>query len=124
MVRHLYALHFILILLMSTKFFTNTDQNTLFNKFEGIFKYSNVYDIDILVGLFYSSCYFKIRKFLDDVAEIRILVGIDLNSRAKKAINKGLEINFNADTAREEFLKKAIKDIQDSDYKKDVEDGI
>ncbi|MDB5117023.1 MAG: helicase [Mucilaginibacter sp.] len=109
---------------MSTKFFTNTDQNTLFNKFEGIFKYSNVYYLDILVGYFYSSGYFKIRKFLDDVAEIRILVGIDLDNRAKKALNKGLEINFNADTAREEFLKKAIKDIQDSDYKKDVEDGI
>jgi len=109
---------------MSTKFFTNTDQNTLFNKFEGIFKYSKVYYLDILVGYFYSSGYFRIRKFLDDVAEIRILVGIDLDSRAKKAINRGLEINFNADTAREEFLKKAVNDIQDSDYKKDVEDGI
>jgi len=109
---------------MSTKFFTNTDQNTLFNKFEGIFRYTSVHYLDVLVGYFYSSGYFRIRKFLDDVAEIRILVGIDLDSRAKKAINRGLEINFNADTAREEFLKKAIADIQDSDYKKDVEDGI
>ena len=109
---------------MSTKFFTNSDQNTLFKKFEGIFKYTDVYYLDILVGYFYSSGYFKIRKFMDDVAEIRILVGIDLDNRAKKAITKGLEINFNADTAREEFLKKAIKDVQESDYKQDVEEGI
>ena len=109
---------------MSTKFFTNSDQNTLFNKFEGIFKYTKVYYLDILVGYFYSSGYFKIRKFLDDVSEIRILVGIDLDERAKKAINRGLEINFNADSAREEFLKKAVKDIQDSEYTKEVEDGI
>lgn len=109
---------------MSTKFFTNTDQNTLFKKFEGIFKFTDVYYLDVLVGYFYSSGYFKIRKFLDDVVEIRVLVGVDLDNRAKKAINKGLEINFNADTAREEFLKKAVKDIQDSDYKRDVEEGI
>lgn len=109
---------------MSTKFFTNTDHNTLFNKFEGIFKYTDVHYLDILVGYFYSSGYYKIRKFLNDVSEIKILVGIDLDNRAKKAINKGLEINFNADTARDEFLKKAVKDIQESDYKKDVEEGI
>ncbi|MFD0766704.1 helicase-related protein [Mucilaginibacter lutimaris] len=109
---------------MSTKFFTNSDSNTLFNKFEGIFKYTDVYYLDILVGYFYSSGYFKIRKFLNDVSEIRILVGIDLDNRTKLAVSRGLEINFNADLAREEFLKKAVKDIQDSDYSKSVEDGI
>jgi len=109
---------------MSTQFFTNTDQNTLLNKFEGVFTHTKVFYLDILVGYFYSSGYFKIRKFLDNVSEIRILVGIDLDNRARKAISKGLELNFNADSAREEFLKKAVKDIQDSDYKKNVEDGI
>lgn len=109
---------------MSTKFFTNSDHNTLFKKFEGIFKYTNVFYLDILVGYFYSSGYFKVRGFLNDVEQIKILVGIDLDSRSKKAITRGLEINFNADSAREEFLKKAIKDIQDSDYIKEVESGI
>ncbi len=92
---------------MSTKFFTNTDQNTLFNKFEGIFKYSKVYYLDILVGYFYSSGYFRIRKFLDDVAEIRILVGIDLDSRGKKGHQQGTRNKFQCGHGQRRIFKKS-----------------
>lgn len=109
---------------MTTKFFTNKNENTLLNKFEGIFKHTKVHYFDVLVGYFRSSGYFRIRNFLDDVSKIRILVGINVDGLIGEAARKGLEFNFNADITREEFLRKLKEDIQTADYTKEVEDGI
>ena len=109
---------------MSTKFFTNSGDNTLLNKFEGVFKYTSVYAFDALVGYFRSSGYFRIRPFLNTVESIRILVGIDVDHLISEAARKGLEFNFNTDVTREEYMRVLKEDIQTSDYKKDVEDGI
>ncbi|MCB9232106.1 MAG: helicase [Bacteroidia bacterium] len=109
---------------MATKFFTNKDRNTLLNKFKGIFEHQNVHFFDALVGFFRSSGYFRIRPFLDKVAEIRILVGIDVDHLISEAARKGLEFNFNAEVTREEFLSELNKDIQESSYEKEVEEGI
>ena len=64
------------ILPMNTKFFTNDSDNALLNKFEGVFKYSNVHCFDALVGSFRSSGYLRIRPFLDKVPKVRIPLGI------------------------------------------------
>lgn len=41
---------------MSTKFFTNSEENTLINKFEGVFNYNpNIQYFDALVGYFRAS---------------------------------------------------------------------
>ena len=109
---------------MSTKFFTNTGDNTLINKFEGIFKHTSVHCFDALVGYFRSSGYFRIREHLDSVAEIRILVGIDVDHLIGEAARKGYEFNFNTEVTREEFIREFRNDIQQADYKKDVEQGI
>ena len=50
---------------MSTKFFTNENENTLLNKIEGVFKHRNIHFFDALVGYFRASGYFRIRKFVD-----------------------------------------------------------
>ncbi|MDP3641975.1 MAG: helicase-related protein [Bacteroidota bacterium] len=109
---------------MSTKFFTNSGDNTLINKFEGVFKFTSVHAFDALVGYFRSSGYFRIRPFLENVESIRILVGIDVDHLISEAARKGLEFNFNTDVTREEYMRLLKEDIQSSDYKKDVEDGI
>lgn len=109
---------------MSTKFFTNKEDNTLLNKFKGIFKHSEVNAFDALVGYFRSSGYFRIREFLKDVEKIRILVGIDVDNLITEAARRGLEFNFNVDVTREEFIKDLRSDIEQCDYSKDVEDGI
>lgn len=109
---------------MSTKFFTNSGDNTLINKFEGVFKFTSVHAFDALVGYFRSSGYFRIRPFLETVESIRILVGIDVDHLISEAARKGLEFNFNTDVTREEYMRVLKEDIQSSDYKKDVEDGI
>jgi superfamily II DNA or RNA helicase/HKD family nuclease len=109
---------------MSTKFFTNKDNNTLINKFKGIFEHLPVYYFDALVGYFRSSGYFKIREYLKDVEEIRILVGIDVDHLISDAAKRGLEFNFNTDITRDEFIKEFKDDIQQSDYNQKVEEGI
>ena len=76
---------------MSTKFFTNEENNTLLEKFEGIFKHMNIHFFDALVGFFRASGYFRIYPFIKEVQEIRILVGIDVDKLTYQAYNKGLE---------------------------------
>ena len=77
---------------MTTKFFTNQNKNTLFNKFEGIFENNkSINNFDILVGYFRSSGYFKLRLLLKDVANIRILVGINVDKLMKKI---GIELEW------------------------------
>jgi len=109
---------------MSTKFFTNSGENTLINKFEGIFKHTSVHYFDALVGYFRSSGYFQIREYLKDVTKIRILVGIDVDHLISESARKGLEFNFNTDITRDEFIREFKEDIQQASYKKDVEEGI
>ncbi len=109
---------------MTTKFFTNEEQNSLFNKFKGIFEYQKIHNFDALVGFFRSSGYFKVRKLLDDVPEIRILVGINIDKLSQKYHSKGLLYLKNPNETKEEFLNELINDIEEADYKKDIEEGI
>ncbi len=109
---------------MSTKFFTNAKENTLFEKFKGVFTYTKIQNFDALIGYFRSSGYFRIREYLKDVKQIRILVGIDVDLMIGEASVKGLEFKFNANETRDEFFKRLKEDIQGADYSKDVEDGI
>ena len=109
---------------MSTKFFTNSGENTLLNKFDGIFNFTKVHAFDALVGYFRSSGYFRIRQYLENVSEIRILVGIDVDNLISEAAKKGLEFNFNTDITRDEYLRDVKNDIQESAYSKEVEIGI
>ena len=80
---------------MSTKFFTNKDQNTLLNKFKGIFENNkDIEFFDAVVGYFRASGYFKIRPFLEDVPSIRILVGIDVDKVIAKYNSKSTILIF------------------------------
>jgi len=49
---------------MPTKFFTNSEENTLIKKFEGVFTNNpNIEYFNALVGYFRASGYFRIRPF-------------------------------------------------------------
>ena len=59
----------------SSKFFNNTPGNTLFDKLKGIAQGMANFDRFLaVVGFFRSSGYFKLRRELGDVSEIKILV--------------------------------------------------
>ncbi len=89
---------------MSIKFFTNSSENTLPEKFKRVFTYTKVAAFDALVGYFRSSGYFLIRDYLKNVNNIRILVGINVDNLITEAARKGLEFKFNANETRDEFF--------------------
>jgi hypothetical protein len=77
---------------MPTKFFTNSEENTLIKKFEGVFTQNASIDyFDALVGNFRASGYFQIRPFLNKVPHIRILVGINIDTLLADAQKAGLD---------------------------------
>ncbi len=110
---------------MSTKFFTNREENSLLKKFEGVF--SNIESIrhfDALVGYFRTSGYFKVRAFLDKIPRIRILVGINVDQLIKKYHDKGQLYLDNPDETKENFLEEIIDNIEKADYDEVTEKGI
>ncbi len=111
---------------MNTKFFTNQQQNTLFNKFTGIFEHNQtINNFDILIGYFRSSGYFKLRPSLENVDNIRILVGIDVDKITRDMQAKGLAL-FNGDREMtiENWQGDFKKDINNAEYKAEIDEGI
>lgn len=108
----------------STKFFTNEGENTLLAKFQGIIRHLNIYHFDALVGYFRASGYFQVREMLRAVPQVRILVGIDVDTLTATYYDKGREIRFVAEDIREDFARFIREDIQKSAYKREVEEGI
>lgn len=109
---------------MSTKFFTNENENTLLNKIEGIFKYRNIHFFDALVGYFRASGYFRIRPFVEQTDEIRILVGINVDNLIYEANRRGLLFIEDPAKSRDDFFEDLKKNIQEAEYDKKVEDGM
>jgi superfamily II DNA/RNA helicase/HKD family nuclease len=110
---------------MSTRFFTNDGENTLLNKFKGVFEHNkDIEYFDALVGYFRASGYFRIREYLNDVPKIRILVGIDVDKIIAKYNSKGLLFQGDANQTLIEFLNETKADIQTAKYSKEVESGI
>lgn len=110
---------------MSTRFFTNAGDNTLLNKFKGIFEHNrDIEFFDALVGFLRASGYFSIRPFLQHVPNIRILVGINVDTIISDYHKQGLLFHPDSDRAVEEFRKALRDDIQEARYTKEVEEGI
>ena len=109
---------------MSTKFFTNENENTLLNKIEGIFKHRNIHFFDALVGYFRASGYFRIRPFVEKADEIRILVGINVDNLIYEANKKGLLFIEDPAKSKDDFFEEIKQNIQSAEYDKVVEDGM
>ncbi len=110
---------------MSTRFFTNRRDNTLIDKFAGVF--SNNPDIrffDALVGYFRSSGYFALRPHLENLEKIRVLVGIDVDERAARCQERGLLFDADGPSAVETFMASVKKDVAGARYDAAVEAGI
>ncbi|MFR9590208.1 MAG: SNF2-related protein, partial [Rikenellaceae bacterium] len=109
---------------MSTNFFTNEKDNTLLEKIQGVFEHRKVHFFDALVGYFRASGYFRIRKFIEQTPQIRILVGINIDKLTYEANRNGLLFNPNEAQTQEEFFKGVKDNIQSAKYDKEVEDGM
>ena len=110
---------------MPSKFFTNSDENTLIKKFEGIFTHNpSVKCFDALVGYFRASGYFKIRPFLENIPCIRILVGINVDKLIADAYKQGIQFFTNIEKTKREFISDIEEDVRSAKYDKVTETGI
>ncbi len=110
---------------MPTRFFTNTEHNTLLSKFEGIFEHNpDLKRFDALVGYLRASGYFAIRPKLKDLPSVRILVGINVDNITEEFNKKGQLFLADAGQTLREFRDNLAHDIEEAQYSKDVEQGI
>ena len=110
--------------LMSTKFFNNIE-TTLMDKFHGIATSMANFDIfHAVVGYFRSSGYFKLRKELENVKEIRILVGIDIDNLFRQSQAAGKLFFGDRDATIEQYAEAFLRDVKESDYDTEVDRGI
>ena len=58
-------------------FFTNEPGSTLLERFKKTLK--NVQFFDVLVGYFRSSCFYQLYQSLEEIEQIRVLVGISID---------------------------------------------
>lgn len=110
---------------MSTKFFTNTNERNLFDKFKGIIEnMKDLYSFHAVVGYFRSSGYFALQPYLKDIKEVKILVGINVDQMFAEAQRKGLLYFGDDEKTKHEFLNWFIQDIKEAKYSEEVEEGI
>ena len=110
---------------VNSNFFTNREGNTLMKEFQGILENNpQVKNLDSVVGFLRASGYFTLRPFLDGINKVRILIGIDVDKYIARANQKG-ELFFGAEEeVKEETLDLIKQDIEQSNYTKQVEEGM
>ena len=114
---------------MTTRFFNNTD-HTLFDKIRGISQNMVCFhQFCAAVGYFRASGYFKIRKELENVPVIRILIGINIDKIFKnhtRSLSKQRSLFDGKDEeAKSTYIEDFVNDInKDSRYSEEVEDGV
>jgi len=94
-------------------------------EFEGVLQHNpQIRNLDAVVGFFRASGYFSLRPFLDNIGKVRVLIGIDVDKYIAKAAQQG-KLFFGAEEdVKEEYLRKIRTDIETSNYRKDIEDGM
>lgn len=110
---------------ISSHIFTNRNGNTLMKEFEGVLQQNpQIRNLDAVVGFLRASGYFSLRPFLDNIGKVRVLIGIDVDKYIAKAAQQG-KLFFGAEEeVKEEYLRKIRTDIETSNYRKDIEDGM
>jgi superfamily II DNA or RNA helicase len=114
----------------NSKFFTNEQGNSLFDKFKGIIEdMAGLHSFHAVVGYFRSSGYFKIRKefeTMENPPKIQILVGINVDDIFRRH-NKSLLFLAGdkvKDEAWEQFRGDFVEDVRTMGYYEDLERGI
>lgn len=110
---------------MSSKFFTNNNDRNLFDKFKGIIDHmKDLYAFHAVVGYFRSSGYFALQPHLQNIKDIKILVGINVDQMFAEAQRKGIMYFGDETKTKDEFLKWFIQDIKEAKYSEQVEKGV
>lgn len=107
-------------------FFTNEEGITLSDRFKKIIQ-NNTQFFDVLVGYFRTSGFYQLYEALEEVAKIRILVGINIDNETlilnDIAINNG-RMNLSPKEIKK-FTNEAIKDeLENSDDTYEIDFGV
>ncbi|HAT61344.1 MAG TPA: SNF2/RAD54 family helicase [Prevotella sp.] len=110
---------------ISSHIFTNRDGNTLIKEFEGVLQHNpQIRNLDAVVGFLRASGYFSLRPFLDNIEKVRVLIGIDVDKYIAKAAQQGKMFFGAEEEVKDEYLRKIRKDIESSNYRKEIEEGM
>ena len=109
---------------MSTKFFNNMPDNSLFEKFKGIaHNMLDFHTFQAVVGYFRSSGYFKLRAEFEQVKKIQILVGINIDNIFRKQ-SKLFMGHIDEEEIRKAYSKDFVEEVKNAGYDEITERGI
>jgi len=108
-------------------FITNEKGENLAKRFASLIKDTKYFDC--LVGYFYASGFYTIYKSLENTEKIRVLIGISTSKETYKLIQESRQevqqpLQSSSKEVKEEVTNKIIKEMENSDDTKDVEEGI
>jgi len=111
---------------MSSKFFTNRENNTLENRLKDILTYHrNIAYLEFLIGYFRISGFLKIAALMDNITKGRILVGINIDKMTQEALQRGKKLNlFDYEKMSEEFIQEQLCTINSENYSKTVDESV
>ncbi len=112
----------------NTKFITNQDNNTLKKRLNKLLQ-NDTKDFAVLVGYFYISGFFQIADMLENVKEIRILIGLATDKHTAELFEESHQTSFDAiiqsSLQKQEALQSRIVDeISKADDREEIEKGI
>ena len=101
---------------------TNESENTLLNEFNLLLKDTEFFDC--LVGYFYVSGFHKLQKSLETTTQIRILVGMGIDSQTFHLIEDSQNTLLSTAEYKKQVQKDLIDEMNNSKDTADVEKGI
>lgn len=109
---------------MSAKFFNNTPEHSLFDKFKGIARgMAGFHTFQAVVGYFRSSGYFKLREELSNAKKIQILVGINVDNLFRKQSDFFFG-RIDEDSVRKAYSGDFVEEVENAGYDELTERGI
>lgn len=108
-----------------TKFFTNQDGNSLYERFNHTLK--NAQYFDSLVGYFRTSGFYRLYKSLENVEKIRILVGLNVDKQTFDMIHQAEQMKLDFESQaniKKLFQEEVIKEFEESEDTENVVIGV
>ncbi len=107
-------------------FLTNQKDRTLLARLKDLI--SETKDLDILVGYFFASGFYKIYKSLESVDETRILIGLNADKGVVAAVSEAKDqMSLEYDSIvkiKEDLSQKYVKEVELADDKPEIESGM
>ena len=111
---------------MSSKFFTNRDNNTLENRLKDILSHhKGITHLEFLIGYFRISGFSKIASLMKDITHGRILVGINIDKLTLDAKEAGVKLDLmDFEKMSGCFVDEQLDTLNKESYSKEVDDSV